>query len=167
MKQIYTVASVLFLSLLICSAQTKKIQTIEVVSTEQELKDLEQKWNEALVARDITSLKQILSDDFAISGTNISKETYLALIQIPNSQYTSAKKSEMKVRVYGSTAVVLGRHNISGKYEGADSSSSASSKAVGGGSFSSVYNFMDVWVKREDGQWQCVATASDQVKNAK
>jgi ketosteroid isomerase-like protein len=151
MKQVSIVALVLLAAMLSCIAQTKTNRSDANLSDEQQIINLEQKWAEALVAEDVDALRSILSDDFAISGANYNKESYLALIQSPDFKYTSAKKSDLKVRLYGDTAIVFGRQSGGSQYRG--------------GVDFATFSFMNVWVKQK-GQWRCVATSADSL-NAK
>ncbi len=116
---------------------------------EAQLRTLTRQWDAALVTKNINTLNQILASDFVITG--LPKTAYLALIKIPELKYSSAKKQEIKTRVYGNTAVLFGRNEITGTYTGADS-------------FSSVFDFMDVWVKR-GGRWRCVAEFSNRIRD--
>jgi ketosteroid isomerase-like protein len=154
MKRIFVASLVVLLSLS-CSTAQDKANLVQAADVIEQLKDLEHKWDQALVASDTETLKQILSDDFTSSaGAAITKEAYLLLLQISKGKQTATNKTDMRVRVYGNTAVVLGRQTVTYKYEN--------------GSGSGVFNFMDVWVKQSNGQWQCVAMATDETnKNEK
>jgi ketosteroid isomerase-like protein len=113
----------------------------------QHLSDLERKWDDSLLLRDIKTLGEILSEDFAISGTTFNKKAYLDLIRSINFETTVSRKNNLQVRVYGDTAIVFGRH----KFE---------FTMRLGPSTRLDFPFMDVWVKQED-KWHCVATAAD------
>ena len=128
------------------ASQSKRTNDARI---DRELRTLTRQWDEALVTKNINTLNQILATEFVITG--LPKTTYLALIKIPELKYSSAKKKEIKARVYGNTAVLFGRNEITGTYTGADS-------------FSSVFDFMDVWVKR-DGRWRCVAEFSNRIRD--
>ncbi len=55
----------------------------------------------------------------------------------------SIDESDVKVRVYGNTAVAVGAQDVKGTYKGQD--------------ISGKYRFTDVWVKRS-GKWQIVSS---------
>ncbi|MDQ3473910.1 MAG: nuclear transport factor 2 family protein, partial [Acidobacteriota bacterium] len=101
----------------------------------------------SLLVRDIKTLGEILSEDFAISGTTFNKNAYLNLIKSINFETEVSRKDNLQVRIYGDTAIVFGRHKFEfimrrGTNPRLD------------------FPFMDVWVKEGD-KWRCVATAAD------
>jgi len=158
MKNLILLTFILLANFVIISAQTKKV----VVSSEKkvrvsqaknpaekELEDLEYKLSDALVSKDETVLKELIFDDFSIAGSSITKKSYIEIVKAPQLNFNSVEKSEMRIRIYGETAVVSGRNNTSRKIENGESSS--------------VFNFMDVWVKSKNGNWQCVAMSQDSV----
>ena len=158
MKNLILLTFILLANFVIISAQTKKV----VVSSEKkvrvsqaknpaekELEDLEYKLSDALVSKDETVLKELIFDDFSIAGSSITKKSYIEIVKAPQLNFNSVEKSEMRIRIYGETAVVSGRNNTIRKIENGESSS--------------VFNFMDVWVKSKNGNWQCVAMSQDSV----
>ena len=158
MKNLILLTFIFLANFVIISAQTKKV----VVSSEKkvrvsqaknpaekELEDLEYKLSDALVSKDETVLKELIFDDFSIAGSSITKKSYIEIVKAPQLNFNSVEKSEMRIRIYGETAVVSGRNNTSRKIENGESSS--------------VFNFMDVWVKSKNGNWQCVAMSQDSV----
>lgn len=132
-------------------AQAKPAAPAKSASVEQELIKLENDWNNAEVKRDVAALSRILADDWTVAdpeGTIVNKAQDLAEIKSGESVTTSAVADEMKVRVYGDAAVVVGRNTVKEQYKGKD--------------FSGQYRFTDTWVKK-DGRWQCVATAATKI----
>jgi ketosteroid isomerase-like protein len=110
-----------------------------------EIEKLMQEWMESYVKRDTAFLERYLSDDYVSTfpdGAVLDKKGEidsvrsgaLAFMEIP---------SEMKVRIYGETAVITGRSTIKAKVKGQD--------------VSGEYRFTHVWVKRSD-RWQVVAS---------
>ncbi len=160
MKKITIIAFIILANLSIVVAQEKKVQ-VTVTSPkkprvsqaktpiEKELEDLEYKLSDALVSKNETVINELISDDFTIAGSTISKKSYVDIVKVPQLVFNSVEKSEMKFKIYGKTAVITGRTNTSRKIENGESSS--------------VFNFMDVWVKSENGVWQCVAMSQDSV----
>ena len=151
MKNLILLTFILLANFVIISAQTKKV----VVSSEKkvrvsqaknpaekELEDLEYNLSDALVSKDETVFNKLIADDFTIAGSSITKKSYIEIAKAPQLNFNSVEKSEMRIRIYGETAVITGRNNTSRKIENGESSS--------------VFNFMDVWVKSKNGDWQCV-----------
>jgi len=132
-------------------AQAKPAAPAKGASVEQELIKLENDWNDAQVKRDVAALGRILADDLTIidpEGTIVTKAQALANLKSGEDAFTSAVADEMKVRVYGDAAVVLGRNTVKEQYKGKD--------------LSGPYRFTDTWIKK-DGRWQCVATAGSKI----
>ena len=84
----------------------------------------------ALVSKDETIIKELIADDFTIAGSTITKKSYIDIVKVPQLNFNSVEKSEMRIKIYGETAVISGRNTTSRKIENGESSS--------------VFNFMDV-----------------------
>jgi ketosteroid isomerase-like protein len=112
---------------------------------EQSLFALERKWMESLKLRDANALSQIISDDFTfaspqLAGAGVDRAKYFdhALHDLKLAAY---EFSELKVRLYGRTAIISGRLKQNATVAGAD--------------WSGLYLITDVWVNR-DGTWRVV-----------
>jgi dipeptidyl aminopeptidase/acylaminoacyl peptidase/ketosteroid isomerase-like protein len=115
------------------------------VTAEEELKRLERAWADAEVKGDAKYPEELLADDYTFTGPDgagVDKKGYLAARRAGEVQFKSVKFGEMKVRLYGDSAVVTGQATVKGRENGKD--------------LSGAYRFTDVFVKR-DGRWQCVA----------
>jgi ketosteroid isomerase-like protein len=111
---------------------------------EEQLKKIEQDWAEAYVKRDTAFLQRITTDDFAFIGPDgnmVSKAEYVKSIE-GDTVFTAFKIDELKVRVYGDAAVVLGLATITAKTKDEDESGR--------------YSFTDVFVKQK-GEWKAVS----------
>ena len=134
------------LALLIATDEVKAEKQVE-----QELLHIEKELGDALVQGDTTKLDHILADEWEViipTGEVWTKETALKLVKTGTLAVESGENSDVKVRVYGDTAVVTGRSNSKGKYKGVD--------------YSSDERWTDVFVKK-DGRWQCVASHSTRI----
>ena len=111
------------------------------------IKELESRWEAALLTHDSSMIEKIVADDFigtSSSGKTGDKATLLAEAKRDTNTYTSAVSSDMNVRLFApNVAVVTGIARESGKTKT-------------GKAFSNAYRFTDTWVER-DGEWQCVA----------
>ena len=115
---------------------------------EQELIKLEKEWGEAEVRRDIAFFERILADEYMFTnpeGAVWTKAQYIANLKSGDLMVLSSVLDEIKVRVYGDSAVCFGRATGRAQLKGKD--------------VSSQYRFTDTWVKRA-GRWQCVADHS-------
>ena len=64
-------------------------------------------------------------------------------------KYESLEISDIKVHVYGNSAVATGTGNVKASMKGHD--------------ISGTYRFTDTWVKR-NGKWQCVASQGTKIQ---
>ena len=136
----------LFFPVLAATGQTAQSESTS--PTEQELRELTRRWDEAVVRRDANIMNRILSDDYTFAGT--PKSEYLAFLKTQDIEYKTYERSDITARIYGDTALLFGRASVSGK-----------SPDVYW--FDSTFNFMDVWIKQQ-GQWKCVATMHDHIQ---
>src|SRR5262245_65431887 len=86
-------------------AQEKKVSN----GVEQAVRKLEQQWEDALLKSDVAALDKIYDDSLSYthsSGTVDNKATYIGNIKSGASKYESMKRDDIKVRVYGNTALV-------------------------------------------------------------
>ncbi len=114
-------------------------------TTEQELIKLEQDRTQAAVRGDTAFLEQNTADDYTFinpRGRLITKAQLLADFKSGQIKLQSSDLDELHARVYGDTAVLIGRSTQKGQAYGQDTSGQ--------------FRFTRVYVKR-DGRWQSVA----------
>jgi ketosteroid isomerase-like protein len=78
---------------------------------------LEAKWNEAYKKGDVAAMNSLLADDFVITtedGATFSKPGYIAHCGDPDNRVLVSEMSDLKVRVHGNTAVVIGAYHEKG-----------------------------------------------------
>ena len=117
---------------------------------EQQLIDVEKKWNEAYRVKDVAVLNRILADDIIIiygDGTRATKSEDIASIGA-DEQVESSTLDDFQVKLYGDTAVVMSRLTSSGLRQGKH--------------FNAQFRYLDVYRKR-DGRWQCVITQNTRI----
>ena len=113
---------------------------------EEELLKLENEFARAVASNDADALDRLLADDWIIvepDGSIIDKARFLEVIRSGALSHESMKSTDLKVRVYGNTAVVTGLTTSKGKFMGQD--------------FISCERATDIFVKQAD-RWQCVFT---------
>jgi len=106
---------------------------------------LEEQRNQAILHGDVAALDHMTSDDYTfitLRGELRSKEEILRDFKAGLIKYDSRTISDLKVRVYGNSAVVTGRAVQKGMENGKD--------------YSGDYWFTRVYVKM-DGGWKTVA----------
>jgi ketosteroid isomerase-like protein len=112
----------------------------------EELVKLENEFARAVANNDADTLDGILGDDWIIvdsDGSIIDKARFLGVIKSGGLSHESMESTDLRVRLYGNTAVVTGLTTTKGKYMGQD--------------FTSCERATDVFVKQTD-RWQCVFT---------
>jgi ketosteroid isomerase-like protein len=138
-------APVIWVLLLVISMPFGYGQSGGDVPAEQEVRGMEQQWRQAWLAVDFAALDRILADDFmAVPYVGIvsTKAEVMADLRRGVFQHSRMDHSEMSVRVYGATAVVIGR-TINEGHRG--------DRDLGG-----QFRYTRVYVKR-NGQWQVVS----------
>ena len=116
-------------------------------NVEQQLKDMESQWAKASLASNGDALKPMLAEDFVnldSDGSVHNKAQTIARTSKGNFQVSEI--SDVMVNTHGDSAVVTG--TWTGK--GVD----GMGKAI-----DTKERWVDTWVK-QDGKWQCVASAS-------
>jgi ketosteroid isomerase-like protein len=142
MKKLYLIVVVLLAITCLAFAQ----------GVEQALLDLEHQWAKASKASDGIAIAPLLADDLAVidsDGSMLTKSDYVE--RTKKAKWQTNEISDLKVRVYGNSAVVTGMWT--GK--GTDGS---------GKPYDGKERWADTWVKMPSGKWQCVASASATVK---
>jgi len=122
-------------------------------SDEEQLMKLETDRAAAVVKGDVATLEKQTSDDYSLinmNGQMSGKAQMVNAFKTGQSKLTSDELSDMKVRVYGSTAVITGKADVKGMLGGKD--------ATGQIMFTRVY-------VKKGGQWQSVAFQQTRVLN--
>ena len=114
-------------------------------NVEQSIKALTEQWRQAALKGDVATLDKLTADDYiwiSFDGTTGTKANSLENFKSGKLKYDTFEISEMKVRVYGDTALVNATANTKWHFGATD--------------FSGQYRFVRVWVNRK-GQWQSVS----------
>jgi uncharacterized protein (TIGR02246 family) len=119
---------------------------------EKAVADLEQQWLKAQRANDVKLLEPLLAEGFTNTSSDgkVSNRTE-AITEAKATKYTSVDYLDLKVMVFGDTAIAIG--NFRGK--GTDPS---------GKPIDANERFTDTWGKMANGKWQCVASHQSPVK---
>jgi ketosteroid isomerase-like protein len=113
-------------------------------SVEEEIMKLERDGLEAMKRNDISFSEKLEAPDYLFidpSGMVHTREEDLAIARSGDLKVESMTIDEMKVRVYGDTAVATGQTTMKGSFKTQD--------------ISGKYRWTDVFVKR-NGKWQVV-----------
>jgi len=120
--------------------------------TEKAVAALEQQWLQSQKANNPDLVAPLLADKFIMTGVD-GKVTGKAesLATAKATKYDSVDYDNVKVTVFGNTAIATGGF----KAKGTDPS---------GKPLDAHERWTDTWVKMPNGQWQCVASHSSPVK---
>ena len=123
----------------------------QATNEEQNLKRIEQELTDALLKGDASVFERNLADAFIFTGPDgvvMSKAEFIAPIKSRDFKFESSKFDDMKVKVYGNSAVVTYQTTDKGTYKGND--------------LSGQYRWTDVFIK-QGGGWQIVATQGTRI----
>lgn len=120
--------------------------------TEKAVAALENQWLQSQKTNNPDLVAPLLADKFISTGTDGKVENKSELLaEAKKRKYTSADYEDVKVTVFGDTAIAIGIF----KGEGTEAS---------GKPFREHERWTDTWVRMPDGKWQCVATQGTSIK---
>ena len=112
----------------------------------------EQQFFRSLIRGDVGALDRILGDDFLLidvmTGSEVKKPDLLAVLASGQLKFEAIQPLESQVRLYGITAVITGRTQMSGRF----------GEAV----FTASSRYTHVFVK-EQNQWRLVSAQGTQI----
>jgi ketosteroid isomerase-like protein len=117
---------------------------------EAALKQIEHNWVDAFVKKDHAALSRILADDWMgqYPWGNENRTQALAALDSQVAQINSMTLGEMKVRIFGNIAFIMGSDDEKSSYAGKDTSGH--------------FTWTDIYAKR-NGHWQAIASQLTQV----
>ena len=139
MKSLVLVAVVVASTSLIVGAATASSEA------ERELLRANEQYDEAIMRADVAALEQLFADEFIYTSPKaevLDKKQQIAALRSGEVKLTGAKSDDVRIRIYGETAVMTGRFTAKAERAG-------KSEAV-------EERYTAVWVRR-DGRWQLVA----------
>jgi ketosteroid isomerase-like protein len=148
MKKAWILCLVALLS--IGSAAWSQAQTTG--ATEKAVAALEQQWLESQKTNNPDLVAPLLADKLVITGSDgkVRNKTE-SLANAKATKYVSAEYEDMKVTVFGDTAIATSVFNAKGTDES-------------GKPFDTHEHWTDTWVKMPGGKWQCVASHGSTIK---
>ena len=114
---------------------------------DQEFRDLDRGWVAAYLQGDTELFDRVWIDSFIFTfpfGQFTNKEQEIADIKSGDLAFESLSTDDIKVKVYGNTAVMAGRLMMKGRYKERD--------------ISGQYNYTNVLWKPQEERWQIVAS---------
>lgn len=127
-------------------------QAQKTADTQKAVADLEQQWLKSQQTNNTALVEPLLADGF----TNTSSDGKVtsraqAVADAKATKYTSVDYIDLKVMVFGDTAIAIGNFRA----KGTDPS---------GKPLDTNERFTDTWVKLSNGKWQCVASHQSPIK---
>ena len=113
---------------------------------EREIRDVQQRWMEAVSRKDDPALDEILGDEYVLVSARlgfVDREGWLAMV--PDYDIEEFEYLDSDIHVYGGAAVSNSRCRQKATFKGQD--------------LSTVFYLTDVWVNR-NGRWQVVSRHS-------
>jgi ketosteroid isomerase-like protein len=113
---------------------------------EEEVVKVEKGFTDAIAKNDLKAIERFVTDDWIIinaDGGTIDRERFLEVIKSGMLTHDMMESEDMRVRVYGDSAVVTAVTRSKGKFMGQE--------------FNTHERSTDVFVKL-DGHWRCVLT---------
>ena len=140
-------------AVLVANAGPVAAQAASSAAVEEQIKKIEKDRFAAVTRADVAALDAVTSDDYTLidrNGRVRDKAQTMNGIKTGDIKITANEVSDLKVRVYGDTAVVTGRSEAKG--------------TVGGRDVSGPNLFTRVYVKK-NGRWQSVAFQQTAISN--
>jgi hypothetical protein len=133
------------------SGQAVKTNTTDkkaakVDETVHTITDLEHRWVQAMMKKDVATLRTVLAPtyhDTDEGGNTSTLDQLVSMVTSPDAKFDAITITEIRVAKYGKTAVATGTATQRGSYKGQ--------------AFAPKVVFTDTFVKR-NGQWQAVAS---------
>ena len=132
--------------------QTKSRASARQGRDERALLRANREYDEALVRGDAEALERIYADEFVYTtfdGEVRDKAQQIAFTRSGELKLESGRSDDVRVRVYGNTAVMTGRFTAKGKFRGA--------------AIDVHERYTAVWV-RSRGRWRLVAEQGNEIK---
>jgi ketosteroid isomerase-like protein len=143
------VVAVMLSLCLVTPAQKTKDSNLSI---EEQIKSIEEERNRAILSGDAATLDRMTADDYTfitLRGELRTKAEIVKGFQSGAFKYESRTISEVKVRVFGDTAIVTGRSTQKGEENGKD--------------YSGEYRFTRVYI-RDKGHWMTEALQTTPIR---
>ena len=121
----------------------------------KEIEDLEMQWRQALLTNNVPALAKMLADDYlgiSPDGTLETKADVLAARRAGHAEVAELNLSDIKIRIYGNTAVVTSRAEVVGQSGNRD--------------ISGYYRYTRVYTDRM-GQWKIVSFEASRIRQGR
>jgi hypothetical protein len=131
------------------NAATAPVISAGTENTDQVITGLENQWVAAIVKKDTATIDRLLADDFSGTTDDQIYSKVDAIEDVKSGTHESLVLDNIKVRIFGDTAVVTMGQTEKSRHADTD--------------FSGHYLLTDVWA-RKNGQWTAVASHGSRVR---
>ena len=110
------------------------------------VKDCEQKYKNAIIAKDISMINEILADDYFYynsSGEQITKEYYLSALQDGLVKYIEINYEDEISRIFADTAIFTALLHEKGQFQDQQ--------------FDETFRLTRIYIRQKDNKWRAVA----------
>ncbi|MDR3737422.1 MAG: nuclear transport factor 2 family protein [Terracidiphilus sp.] len=118
-----------------------------------EIDQLEDRWRKAMIHADIPALDALLASDYmgiTANGTLQTRDDLLATVRSGALRFQAIDVSDRKVRLYGTTALVTCRAEITGSGPTGD--------------LSGAYRYTHVYAREANGTWMIVSFEASRIR---
>ncbi len=125
------------------SPPAPKMSTADI---EKAVLQIEKDGTVAMVKDDVSFVERVMTDDWMwtmANGMMVGRADLIKDVKAGNYKFEDVSMSDLHVKVYGDTAIVMGKQTVKGKYKGQN--------------ISGTEAFTDTFVNM-NGQWHCAAT---------
>ena len=151
MRHMLRFAALMAAMIILSSCFQAALNSPTVESDEEIVRKAEHRWVDAALKGDVNAFSSLMSDDYLalLTGARIrDKGAWVAGLQAGTTKYRSVEISNLKVRLYGNTAIVFGDYSQVATSGGKDNAASG--------------RYVDVWVRRGR-HWQVVASSFSRI----
>ena len=134
------------LALLACFVALSAPVLAQEESEAAKIRALELQLTDSYKQRQVEQLASLLDEDFVITfedGSTLSKTGYVSFMASPSDRIEQAEMTDMKIRLHGTTAVVIGVYHEKG--------------ATKDQPYDYHDRFTDIWIKK-NGKWKLAAS---------
>jgi ketosteroid isomerase-like protein len=146
-----SICRLLFVAIVTLATSGAVPQYVEVdAANVNVIKQLEHDWETALKNNDQTTIDRIVAEDcmFVSSTGDVTRKAQADTMRRAYTTLVASTITEMNVRIFGDTAVVIGTNVETSQYRGQDTTGQ--------------YRWTDVFVRRS-GRWQAVSAQSTRI----
>lgn len=122
-KVLFLIVLTMIVTVLAIGQEKSKSIDNQNAKVEQTIRKMEQELSDDLVKGSAVSFERYLADSFIFvsdEGTVVNRADYMAILKAGDLKYESSKMDQLKIRVYGNTALMIFRTTDKAAYKNDD-----------------------------------------------